>query len=105
MSVEYVGPFESTVVVINGWRVPYLTATPMNGGKIALTLDDRFAVDITVEEGERLLPFIADCIAVAAGFTAHPGDGIDEPIRSVPFARMHGILFTENASVSEENPG
>jgi hypothetical protein len=92
MNVEYVGPFEHHEVVVNGWRVPFLEATPLNGGRIALRLDRRIGVDITVEEGERLMPFIADCIAVAAGYTAHPGcDGLEEPRPRHPMARMQGV--------------
>lgn len=89
---EIVGPFSHHDLVVNGWRVPYLEATPMNGGKIDLILDRRYGIEITVEEAERILPFIADCIAVASGYTAHPGrDGLTEPRPSVPFARMHSI--------------
>lgn len=91
-SVEFVGPFEHHDVVVNGWRVPLLTAAPMNGGKVALSLDRRTSVDMTVEEAERLMPFIADCIAVALGYTAHPGcDGLDEPRRSHPMARVYAV--------------
>jgi hypothetical protein len=90
--VEFVGPFQHHDVIVNGWAVPYLEATPLNGGKIALSLDRRTTVDITVEEAERLLPFVADCIAVALGYTAHPGrDGLDEPKPSRPIVRVHSV--------------
>lgn len=91
-AVEFIGPFEHHAVVVNGWRVPFLEATPMNGGKIALSLDRRMAVDMTVEEADRLLPFMADCIAVALGYTAHPGrDGLSEPIPLRPIGRMTAL--------------
>ena len=92
MTVDFVGPFEHHDVVVNGWRVPLLEATPLNGGRVSVVLDRRTGVEMTVQEAERLIPFIADCIAVAMGFTAHPGcDGIDKPIPSQPMARMHAV--------------
>src|SRR5258708_7248607 len=78
--VEFIGPFEHHDVVVNGWRVPFLEATPQNGGKVLLCLDRRFGLDLSIAEAERILPFLADCIAVASGYTAHPGClGVDEP--------------------------
>ncbi|MGZ4688183.1 MAG: hypothetical protein ACXVJW_03925 [Acidimicrobiia bacterium] len=92
MTVDFPGPFEHHDVVVNGWRIPFLEATPLNGGRIALSLDRRTSIDMTVEEADRLLPFIADCIAVSMGYTAHPGcDGLDEPRPSHPMARMHAV--------------
>jgi len=91
-AVDFVGPFEHHDVVVNGWRVPYLEATPQNGGKIAVSLDRRSSVDLTIDEAERLMPFIADCIAVALGYTAHPGcDGLDEPRPRHPMTRMRAV--------------
>lgn len=89
-AVQFIGPFESHVVLVDGWQVPYLEADLLPGGRVHLCLDHRFGIDIEVADVERLVRFIADCIAVAAGFTAHP-EGDREPIRSVPFTRMHGI--------------
>jgi len=91
--VEFVGPFEHYDVVVNGWRVPFLEMTPMTGGRVLLTLDHRTGVDLSLDEAERVVPFLADCIAVASGYTAHPGDGVDAPLRRHPMMRMHGIDF------------
>lgn len=77
--VEYVGPFVSHVVVVRGRRVPHLEATPLNGGMVALHLDHRFSVDLSVADAERIVPFIADCIAVARGYASHPVVG-EEPV-------------------------
>lgn len=97
MSVDYIGPFETHDVVVNGWLVPYLVAHPGNGGMIHLTLDRRFGLDLTVADAERVVPFIADCIAVASGYTAHPGcDGLDEPRRSHPMVKTHSIITEEH---------
>jgi hypothetical protein len=87
---EIVGPFESNRVVVGGRQVPYLDATLMNGGIISLTLDNRFGLDLTVADAEQVIPFIADCIAVALGYTCHPRPG-KEPVRSTPFQPQHGI--------------
>ena len=90
--LEFVGPFEHHDVVVNGWRVPYLEATPLNGGVVRLCLDGRFGLDLSVADAEHVVPFVADCIAVAAGYTAHPGgDGLDEPRLSHPMVRMHSV--------------
>ncbi len=90
--VEFVGPFEHHDVVVNGWRVPFVEATPMDGGRVLLLLDHRFGLELTIEEAERVVPFLADCIAVACGYTAHPGrDGLDEPRPSHPMVRVHSV--------------
>jgi hypothetical protein len=80
--LELVGPFERHEVVVNGWQVPLLQARPEPGGRIVVTLDNRIALDLTVDESERFLPFLADAIAVAQGFTCHPREGQIEPLRA-----------------------
>lgn len=87
---EIVGPFESHRVIVDGRRVPFLDALPVNGGKIALLLDGRYSVDIDVAQADALIPWIADAIAVALGFTCHPRRG-KEPVRSNPFPPDHRI--------------
>jgi hypothetical protein len=90
--LRFVGPFRHHDVVLNGWRVPYLSAAPVNGGRVHITLDSRFGIDLTVEEAERVVPFLADCIAVALGYTGHPGqDGLDEPRPRQSIVRMAGL--------------
>jgi hypothetical protein len=84
---EIVGPFTSHEVVVQGRVVPHLTAEPLSGGRIALTLDDRYDVHLSVEEADRVVPFLADCIAVASGYTCHPREGT-EPRRIDPFPTM-----------------
>jgi len=87
---EIVGPFESYWVLVGDRQVPFLKATPANGGIIRLTLDQRYGVDVPVADAEWLIPFVADCIAVAMGYTCHPRPGM-KPVRSVPFPPVHGI--------------
>jgi hypothetical protein len=96
-TVEYPGPFSSHVVVVNGWQVPYLNATPLNGGRVHLNLDHRFGVDLTIEEAERVVPFLADCLAVALGYTCHPGLEVPDPPRRKPFTRMRAISSLEES--------
>jgi hypothetical protein len=94
--LEFIGPFKHHDVVVNGWQVPFLRATPLNGGRVHLNLDCRFGVDLTVEEAERIVPFLADCIAVALGYTSHPeGDQVGGKLR-YPFARVHSIRTAED---------
>lgn len=103
---EIVGPFQSWKVTVHSRVVPFLEAMPVNGGKIALLLDGRYSVDIDVAQAGALIPFIADCIAVALGYTCHPhaAESLDavlseagkraktgEPKRSDPFPHLHGI--------------
>ncbi|MDQ1746329.1 MAG: hypothetical protein QOD07_592 [Frankiaceae bacterium] len=78
--MEFLGPFTSYEVLFHGRSVPHLKAQPMNGGMIALTLDDRFDLHLSIEDAERVVPFLADCIAVAAGYSCHPRRG-EEPRR------------------------
>ena len=95
--VEFVGPFEHHEVVVHGWQVPFLNATPLPGGRIHLNLDHRLGVDLTVEEAERFVPFLADCIAVAMGYTCHPRpDGGTK--QRLPFTQMVPLAWTEESS-------
>jgi hypothetical protein len=88
--VDFVGPFSSHRVVVDGWQVPLLEAHPMAGGMVTLVLDQRFGLDLTLAEAERMMPWIAEAIAVAAGFASHP-KGPDEP-RQVPSVRPRQFL-------------
>lgn len=99
-AVEFVGPFTRHEVVVNGWQVPLLHARPMPGGKVALILDGRMALDLSIEEAERVVPFIADAIAVSLGFTCHPRDGQGEPKRTNP---LQPVRLTALDSVQTES--
>jgi hypothetical protein len=43
---QIVGPFQNHRVIVNGRRVPFLEALPLNGGKIRLLLNGRYALDV-----------------------------------------------------------
>lgn len=79
LRVSFPGPFRHHDVVVNGHSVPFLQATPQDGGSVRLHLDRRFALDLTAGEAERFVPFLADCFAVALGRTCHPCPELPEP--------------------------
>jgi hypothetical protein len=87
---EIIGPFQSHRVIVAGRRVPLLEAHPANGGRIGLVLDGRFALDVPVADADTVIPFIADCIAVAMGYACHP-HADEEPRPSRPFPRSQSV--------------
>jgi hypothetical protein len=89
-TVEYVGPLEHRFVVVRGRVVEYLSAIPLTTGGVSLTLDHRFRLDLSADEAERFIPFLADCMAVAAGYASHPGEE-DEALPLPRFRRLHRI--------------
>jgi hypothetical protein len=94
--VAFPGPFSHHDVVVGGWRVPFLEAHPQEEDRITVTLDRRLAVDLTTDEAERLLPFVADAIAVALGYGAHPRGDMPLPEqRPYPIPRRsHDVVAT-----------
>jgi hypothetical protein len=72
VSVEIVGPFNERRLVVNGWQVPFLEATELDGGKVHFTLDHRLGLDVDTKDFEPVAEFLADAIAVALGLPSHP---------------------------------
>lgn len=68
---EFHGPFiEEWKVSYNGYLVPYLRAfVKQDADWVSLLLDSRFVIDGPSEEIKKWVPFIADCMAVAAGYS------------------------------------
>ncbi len=91
IAVAFPGPFAHHQVVVDGRKVPFLHAKPLDGGKIDLWLDDRFPLILTAEEAERFIPFLANALAVALGFTSHPSAGRDGPNPRHPFPRVTAL--------------
>jgi hypothetical protein len=91
-AVDFVGPFQSYDVIVKGRRVPFLRAQPLDGGGIDVTLDRRFALVLSVAEAERFIPFLADAIAVASGYTSHPTAEGDGPNFRHPFPRVRPLV-------------
>ena len=74
MTTTCVGPFlEEYRLEVDGFRVPYLTAYPTNPQqtKWDIVLDERFGLDLDVEQLQDVIPFIANAMAVAAGYSSH----------------------------------
>jgi hypothetical protein len=69
---EFVGPFAADYrVVAGGYAVPHLTMF-RSDEKVCLVLDHRFGTeDVSEEEAQRWIPFIAHAMAVAAGYSCH----------------------------------
>jgi hypothetical protein len=69
--VTFVGPFVAEHrVVVDGRCIPHLSAMPINdGAAILLSLDHRFLIEGTPEEVAKWTHFIADAMAVAAGYS------------------------------------
>jgi hypothetical protein len=90
--VSFPGPFSRHDVVVSGWRVPFLHAQVHDGGKMTVVLDHRYGIELTVAEAERVVPFVADAIAVALGYNAHPSADDDAmPVRS-PHPRPQRVM-------------
>jgi hypothetical protein len=90
--VSFPGPFEHHDVVVEGWRVPYLQAHPSDEDGITLILDRRLGVRLSTYEAERLIPFVADAIAIALGYGAHPRGERDEPPARAPYPRPERVV-------------
>jgi hypothetical protein len=93
--VTFPGPFQHHDVVVNGHQVPFLRATPLDGGQVHLNLDRRLGLTLSAEEAERVVPFLADAIAVASGYTSHPDAEGDGPTERHPFPRVQGLLINQ----------
>jgi hypothetical protein len=66
---------------------------------IYLSLDNRYGLDLTVAEAEQVVPFLADAIAIALGYTCHPGADWNGHRQRNPFVGMHEIVAVDGKSV------
>lgn len=90
---QFIGPIASHAVVLHGRRVPLLSAHPLSAGRVLLCLDDRFSVELTVQEADRVVPFLAHGIAVAMGYSSFPSaDQEPQPRQVMP--RMQELSVT-----------
>jgi hypothetical protein len=92
MAVTFPGPFEHHDVVVNGWRVPHLQAHMKAEDRVLLVLDRRLGAEFSVEEAERVVPFLADAIAVAMGYGAHPDVDTPRPLERAPYPRPERVV-------------
>jgi len=100
--VTFPGPFEHHDVVVDGWRVPFLQAHMTAEDRVSLVIDRRLATELSVSEAERVVPFVADAISVALGYTSHP-QGDEQPIRNPQPrpVRSIGVMFPTDQGPSE----
>jgi hypothetical protein len=92
--VNFPGPFTHHDVVVDGWRVPFLEAHVTAEDRVRLVIDQRLSAEFSVEEADRFVPFVADAIAVALGYGAHPREDTPRPLERAPYPRperMHGL--------------
>lgn len=87
------GPYKDCLVTVDGWTIPFLEAAPVNGGIIDLVLDRRYGLALSVMDAERIIPFIADAIAIALGYTCHPRADWDVPRRRYEMSRLRSLYF------------
>ena len=90
--VDFPGPFAHHDVVVDGWRVPFLQAHIAGESKVMLVLDRRLALELSGEQVEHVVPFIADAIAVALGYGAHPGSHSRAPLARAPYPRPERVV-------------
>lgn len=79
MNVDCIGPFgEHYRVTVDGYEVPHLTALPTNPQKTEwhISLDGRYSLELSEERLHDVLWFVANAMAVAAGFTSHGENSI-----------------------------
>jgi hypothetical protein len=93
--VSFPGPFMHHDVVVAGWRVPLLEAYMGTDERVTLLLDHRIGLDLTPQEAERVIPFLADAIAIALGYPSHPHGDVQydraphpRPVRTMDIARI-----------------
>jgi hypothetical protein len=92
LRVSFLGPFTHHDVVIDGWQVPFLQAQLRGEDRLQVVLDGRLGIDLSSDEAERLLPFVAHAIAVALGYGGHPNaDMTDRPER-IPHAAPRRVV-------------
>ncbi len=93
--VSFPGPFTHRDVVVNGWRVPYLQAHITAEDRVMLVIDRRLAAEFSVEEAERVVPFVADALAVAMGYGAHPDDRTPRPLARARYPRAERVVAVD----------
>jgi hypothetical protein len=102
MAVTFPGPFQHHAVSVNGWEVPLVQAHPQGEDRVLLVLDGRLGAEFSVEEAERVAPFVADAISIALGYACHPRDGMEAPL---PLPHIRPRRLTQLAAAVVESAG
>jgi hypothetical protein len=103
-NVSFIGPFHQVwKVSLDGYRLPNVTAIPQENGNLALCLDERFLIEGTPEECAKWLWFVANAMAIGAGYSCFGENSVKEPN---PFqVRMAKITVApELKLVKDEEP-
>ncbi len=90
--VTFPGPFEHHDVVVDGWRVPFVQAHMAGDDQVSLVIDRRLSTTLTFDEAERVLPLMADAIAVALGYGAHPNEQTPRIPPRAPYPRPERVV-------------
>ena len=90
--VAFPGPFEHHDVVVDGWRVPHLQAHLRGEQHVHLVLDRRLGIELATAEAEKMVPFLADAIAVAMGLGAHPRGDDRRQLERAPYPRPERVV-------------
>jgi len=93
--VTFPGPITTHMVVVDGWSVPFLEASFRGEDGLRLILDGRIGIDLGTNEAERLIPFLADAIAVALGYGGHPRDDGPELPPKLPHKAPRRVVQVE----------
>jgi hypothetical protein len=93
--VELVGPFTERRLIVDGWQVPFLDVTEVDGGRVHFTLDKRLGFDVGAADFEQVAHLVANCIAVASGLPCHPRGDLTPEERTAAFAHatVHWTLL------------
>ena len=91
-TVNFPGPFHHHDVVVEGWRVPHVQAHLQGEENVVLVLDRRLGIELTTAEAEKFVPFLADAIAVAMGYGAHPRGDMPRPLERAPYPRPERVF-------------
>jgi hypothetical protein len=88
VSAEIVGPFNRYELVVDGWRVPFVEAREIDGGKIDWTIDHRLGATTSAADFEETARLVAEAVAVACGLPSHPSRDLSEDERAHYFRHV-----------------
>jgi hypothetical protein len=72
--------------------VPFLQAHIQGEDRVTLVIDRRLAAEFSADEAERVVPFVANAIAVAMGYGAHPREDTPRPLERAPYPRPEHVV-------------
>jgi hypothetical protein len=89
--IEYIGPFQSYRVCLDGFEVPLLEAREtIDGKECHISFDRRFGIIVPAEVAAQVIWLIANAHAVGSGFSCHGENS--QPVNPHK-VRMMGIEF------------